>query len=641
LVRLTQLNYYPSTSVLQRLLQAQWPDQPDCPSRAVTFRRLEDLTHIPACDLYTASDHALVPAQPSSNLFRGQPTDPAQGIPVWDFPPMRGSVRPTRASRFCPLCLKEAPYHRLAWRPVAISVCLRHDCLLADGCPQCHFPVSIRDIVLQRCTHCRADLRQANTRSIQCETWEHAAQATLWAWLTGRSAPDPDLGWPNPTPAILCSLAEGLATAMLAFPERFPFHPLAPTTPLKVRHSHNTLTRLPATDIFWAYTSALTWMRHWPEGFREFLAYCSSQSVTTMESALGFFYTYWMRHEWKSDPFQFIHEAFDTFSADRSYFLISHAQPKISFEQLFAFARAGEAAHILATPESVVHRLGQIGLIQRCRFDSAHSCETFFLRADLRALKYGWNEKLSLAETAEWLGVSPEMVRNLSGEQLLIAEHRIDPAGGQTIFFARNAVARLLERVNSRVGVLDYQKGLIVLSEAAQQLACLHLNEASLLKRIYARALHAWRSPTQREDWGLGMISFTQNDIDTLLNEIACSKGWLSADEVSAEMGVDEAVLVSWSERGLIKPAIIYNGQPYFKPSEIQEFNARYIFDRDARDLLGITWARLLGYIKRGKLPPLAGPDLDGCSRYLLPRKKVEHLAARLAKRTRKTHPGF
>jgi hypothetical protein len=638
LVRLTHLNYYPSTFVLQRLLQPHWPDQPDCPSQAVTFRRLAALTCIPAGELYNASDHAFVPAQPSSNLFGGQPLDPAKGIPFWDFPPMRGSVRPTRASRFCPLCLKEAPYHRLAWRPVAMSVCLRHNCLLADECPKCHYPVSIQEIVLRHCASCRADLCQANTHSIQAEAWEHAAQATLWGWLTGKSAANPDWGWPNQTPAILCSLAEGLAMATLAFPERFPPHPLAPTTPLKVRHSHNTLTRLPATDIFWAYTSALQCMRHWPEGFREFLTDCVPKSTQKMESVLGFFYTYWMRHEWKPEPFQFIHAAFDTFSADRSFFSISRTQPKISFEQLFAYARAGEAAQILATPESVVQRLGQIGLIHRCRFDSVQSGETFFLRVDLRALKYGWNEKLSLTETAEWLGVSSEMVRELSKEQLLIGERRIDPTEGQTVFFTHNAVARLLERVNSRVGVLENPAGLISLIEVARQLDCIQLNEARLLKRLISSNLRAWRSPMQRDDWGVSAISFSQKEIDTFLNEFARSKDWLSAEDLSADLGVDEAVFQGWVERGLIEPVIIYNGQPYFKPAEIQKFSTQYIFDHEAWVLLGITWTRLLGYIRRGKLAPVAGPELDGYFRYLLPRKKVERLAARLEKRTRRAH---
>jgi predicted site-specific integrase-resolvase len=638
--RLTLLNHYASPAILQRISLAQWPDRPDCPSRAATFRRLEALTRIPAFELYAASDHAIVSTQPPSSWLAWQPLDPEKGIPFWDHTPVRGSVRPTQASHFCPNCLSEAAHHRLAWRPVTMSVCLIHDCLLAQACPQCQSPVSIRDIVLLRCACCRADLRQATTSSIQTEAWGRTAQETLWAWLTGRSAPDPDLGWPKHDPPVLCSLAEGLAMGMLSFPERFPYHPLAPTIPLKVHHGRNTLSRHPTSQIYWAYTAALKWMVYWPEGFREFLQHCAPRPGASLDSALGFFYSYWVRQQWNHDQFRFIREALDSFGTDRACFLASQAQPNIPFERAFAYARLEEAAQILGTAESMVHRLGQMGLIHPCRFDSSRSCETFFLRGDLLAVKRGWNETLSLQEAAGWLGVAPQIVLDLSREQLLKAERNSDQSEERIVFFTRYAVARLLERVNSRTAALDLQKGLITLAEAAQQLACVHLNEARLLTRILSRNLRAWRGPSQQDDWGVGAISFTQKDIDALLNEIALSKGWLSADEVSADWGVDEAVFLNWIERGLIKPVIIYNGQPYLKPREIQNFSAQFIFDREAKDLLGISWPRLLGYIRRGKLTPLAGPGLDGCVRYLLPRKKVERLAKRLEKRSRQADFG-
>jgi hypothetical protein len=51
-----------------------------------------------------------------------------------------------------------------------------------------------------------------------------------------------------------------------------------------------------------------------------------------------------------------------------------------------------------------------------------------------------------------------------------------------------------------------------------------------------------------------------------------------------------------------------------------------------ARDLLGISNRRLMGYIRRGNLVPIAGPDLDGCYIYLFPLRKVERLARHLQK---------
>jgi hypothetical protein len=192
---------------------------------------------------------------------------------------------------------------------------------------------------------------------------------------------------------------------------------------------------------------------------------------------------------------------------------------------------------------------------------------------------------------------------------------------------------QVIDRVNSRTGELDFQKGLISLAEAARQLDCVHLNEARLLKRVLTRSLYAWRSPLQQDDWGLAELSFTQKDIDATLNEVALSRDWHSADDVSAHMGVEEDVFLGWIERCLLKPVIVYNRLPYLKAREIVNFYTKYIFDNEALKLLDISWRRLLDYIRRGRLKRVDGHDLDGCPRYLLLRKKVEQLARRLQKR--------
>jgi hypothetical protein len=55
----------------------------------------------------------------------------------------RKQVRAATAALFCPLCLKEAAYHRLIWLPFAVSACLAHHCLLLDHCPACRRTVSV------------------------------------------------------------------------------------------------------------------------------------------------------------------------------------------------------------------------------------------------------------------------------------------------------------------------------------------------------------------------------------------------------------------------------------------------------------------------------------------------------------------
>ncbi|MCX6077946.1 MAG: TniQ family protein [Chloroflexi bacterium] len=630
LARLTILNCYDSPLILQQLVRAEWPDRPDCPSRTATFQRLEELTRIDASELYAASDHAIVSTHPPFGLFSWKPSDLSKGAPYWISPPEFGSVCFSQTSHFCPYCLGEGAYHRLAWRAVPMQVCLVHDRLLADACPHCNSPISIRDIILRLCPSCRFDLRQVTTLSIENEIWEHTAQETLWGWLTDQSTADyNNLGWPNYPPPILCYLAEGLAKAMLVFSERFPPNLYAPTVPLKVKNSRIALIHLRPIEIFWAYTSALRWMVDWPDGFCEFLDRCAPQPDSSLEGELGFFYSAWICNRWNNEPFRFIRDAFAAFRTARMQFTRAESKQDAPIGPAFAYANLKETAQILQISKNVVKRLAQIGLIQKvdCSFDG------YFLRKDVRAMKNCWNQLLSLGETAEWVGVSSEIVLSLAKEKTLKAEPNSMQNGKASIFFGRNTVARLLEKINLRIINFDFLEEMIPLTEAAQQLACVHLSEVHLIKRVLSDRLHAWHAASQQDDWGIGGISFLQKDIDAIFSEIARSRNWLSDDIVSNSIGIDPDVFLTWVERGIIKPIIVYNKINYFKTREFEDFSAKYIFDYEARKLLDINWKRLLGYIRRGKLKPVAGPGLDDSPSYLLLRNQVLRLARHLLKR--------
>ena len=101
-----------------------------------------------------------------------------------------------------------------------------------------------------------------------------------------------------------------------------------------------------------------------------------------------------------------------------------------------------------------------------------------------------------------------------------------------------------------------------------------------------------------------------------LMRQSANEKGWISAENAAFDLTVGDDVFLGWVERGLLKTVASYNGQLYLKQKDFDEFRGEHIFFNQARDLLGITTRRMMGYIRRGKLVPIAGPDLDGCYTY-------------------------
>jgi hypothetical protein len=83
--------------------------------------------------------------------------------------------------QLCPDCLRELAYHRLNWTLTDVLVCLKHQRLLLDHCPDCHAWVRIQDVVRCQCSKCGADLTDATTDDF-LEPFGVFAQRIIRAW---------------------------------------------------------------------------------------------------------------------------------------------------------------------------------------------------------------------------------------------------------------------------------------------------------------------------------------------------------------------------------------------------------------------------------------------------------------------------
>lgn len=95
----------------------------------MTYQILTVLTRIAPETLYMACGQrfaaTITPpdyASPSIQLASGKT------VPISPFPILHEQTRPETAVQFCPLYLQEAAYHRVAWLPLAVTVCLQHQC---------------------------------------------------------------------------------------------------------------------------------------------------------------------------------------------------------------------------------------------------------------------------------------------------------------------------------------------------------------------------------------------------------------------------------------------------------------------------------------------------------------------------------
>lgn len=382
LARLTRMNGYPSPTFLLRLCCPEYPVQKGSLLQTENLKRLAILTGIPADELWAASEVGF--GQPVSTPNR------------WADPFPRWLGLSHTLVWYCPACLAEAAYHRRIWYPVSSAVCLHHTCLLMDGCPVCHRPVSADDLIRFHCGTCFADLRQAVPIPIPTDGQEWLAQTLLQSWQMSGSATQTDL--PQYSPRILCRMADGLALGIAYISQHGAQIPHLPNFSCKFRSLRSVLQHLTPLQSLRIYATAIQCMAHWPEGFRRFLYWCEPDPKRDLEKKLKFLIFYWGDKLWHGLPFRFIWEAFHDFRADRSRFISGVADRGMTIEQLPAYACVDEAARILAVSREEILMLVEQKRLLPVRIWGKWAGALFFSRQDLR----DWSQKqfcLSISET--------------------------------------------------------------------------------------------------------------------------------------------------------------------------------------------------------------------------------------------------
>lgn len=75
------------------------------------------------------------------------------------------------STRFCPKCLKEAPYLKQEWRLMIVNICEKHLCFLQNYCPNCKkglkYPNLYYEQKLSECYNCKFDLTKSEIVKIK------------------------------------------------------------------------------------------------------------------------------------------------------------------------------------------------------------------------------------------------------------------------------------------------------------------------------------------------------------------------------------------------------------------------------------------------------------------------------------------
>lgn len=645
LERLAVLNYYDPPGMLHRFCIGLTRGDRVPDSRVgQTYEQLAALTLVEPRDLYQATVHSFAPflALPGTSQGRSTTLPGGEEVSILSEMTIRQYVWLGQRACFCPECLREAAYHRLAWMLVPAAVCLRHKCLLVARCPKCLELLSVRSVVHTRCVRCEADLLQASPLSVADDAFGLFTQRVIQAWLG--LVPTPSSPWPHSlpdqSPQVLLRVIEGLRLNLPKAGDewdhlhRVAVDPVAPSQPPVEQPLVTTKKMLPV-QAYCMFATAFKGIVDWPDGFYEFLDAMrfrdGVRSAHSMYSALGALYSRWIEDYWKHPTYGFVQEAFDRYLAETYAFLpgaarLKRCQDNPDLGDRSQYVDLHTAARLLGVTTGTLARLVQLG---RLTFHEAQERPSskrryrFFLRTDILALHEKWRDSMSLTETADRLGVSEEVVVAMVEEGLLKAERGPSTGDGVQWLFSGAVVEECVIQIAAERRYKS-AAGLIDLTTAAKMLAVVGLNAAGVLRLVAERKLRGyWLSGCIENP---GSLLFLPGSVELCVEAIRRKNGWVCRKDVAQRMRVKVCVVSRWVASGLLKRIAVCGSAHHFDGSEVKRFAADHVFSEEAAEMLDVGVLVVQKWARNGRLHPVAGPGVDECHRYLFRREEIERL---------------
>ncbi|RPH58509.1 MAG: hypothetical protein EHM81_09875, partial [Chloroflexi bacterium] len=372
LLRLGQLNSYTPLTIINGLcLDKLEYDRIDCPLKAVTYQRIATLTRLDPTELYTLTSHRLAPTlTPPTDEPEFLQLPSGETVPALAQSIAARQLYPLQSVQFCPVCLKDAAYHRLDWLPLAAAVCLRHHTLLVQRCPKCSNKLNVLDIIGATCQECQFRLTHAPVVSVAGDEFGLFSQAVVQHWLGLAPAPAENHGLPEQPPTALYRTLDGLRRAVMMVRREWTYlHPCDLTADFFPCRGKQEFT--PA-KIYVLYATACKGLIEWPRGFWEFLDAYKKRDGRTPQGQilpdLGILHMAWLERKWRHPLFDFVQEAFDQYLLDNhnitpSLLHLRRVEDNTAFRARFTYLTEADAARLLGTTGGMVKRLVGMGFL--------------------------------------------------------------------------------------------------------------------------------------------------------------------------------------------------------------------------------------------------------------------------------------
>lgn len=617
--RLARLNVYDSSSWIVGAIPKEIEAYGD-----EWFESLSVLTSVSSIDLQSAymrefgplwsrlQDHLITSNEVVESAF-------------WDMKRIATHLRSKRSCSYCPLCLQEATYERSSWVSKHSIYCMKHQVALIERCPGCHSRVTLSSLIADCCAKCGTFFSQRTSDPCPIGPANIGAQTLLDRWWSGSrellpeahdlpSAPDDVLY------LVFAGLVRVVAKDILRVSQMVLFN----------INSQESASAAPCTlgPLPLSQATAFGALCQWPESFYTFLDHLRRRHGRAfghyVVQDFGWLYRNYLEGEWLFEDFEFVQRAFEEFlykhyQYRRELELIRRYAEDPSFRERFQYISTYEAAERLG-----IHRREVENLIRQRAFlcEFPHKSPLGSVRwLHAFAVDYWAEESLkreTTASAARSIGVPEESIPELIDAGLLTGEMM---PSGELLVDGRSI---LQFQVTYRKAMVRLDGPPIPFDQALSLLEPFGWDHTRLVQAIIRQEIRGTGGGP-----GVYATSVHKSDVEMIRSGIL-KKRFLepSAAATAAIFGVDPSFIPIWHRLGLI-PRHHDNGKRLYDmtDSEVAEFRHKFVFFREAVDLLGIPAGTFYHYLTSGIVRYVA-QEMKGVRTGLFYRSDIEELAA-------------
>ncbi|MEM9954184.1 MAG: helix-turn-helix domain-containing protein [Chloroflexota bacterium] len=555
-----------------------------------------------------------------SEFFEIQTATIVERYPKIKFHNPYKHITPISKIQFCPICFAENKVHKASWLLKCICSCINHHCLLIRACPSCGNEISIKTLLTGHCKFCSFDLEKAPIHAIDTSSWSFEAQKLIQDWFT---SPSKIVNHNGLTPQSAYWFHYDLKRV-------FSIEQIRDQLVVDFKIQSNEAEQTYEYQKYYQIGLEMAVFANWPHNFLNLVSsvrryYKPFGDYESPFKDLGYLHRLISRN-WLQDAFEPIQQAFEIFfhkEYTRSFYANRSAWFKTrKLDTSVQYMSVSKAAESLSVTSSTLKGLGKIGrlkVVPAMDADKIALC----LITEISQLRTQWRNSHSMVATAERLGIYKDVVRDMVDLGILEVVRGPTVDDSQKWMITQESADHFLGQVVSAIKYTEQPYEVVSIHTATKMLSIVGLNMADLLRLVMIGSVKTYLP--ESVDLQIHNLLFRVKDIKARIHNTLQSNGWVDRRYIANKMGVKMTVVSKWIAVGLIGVDQTYASKMYFSQSKIDEFVAKHMFTREAARQLNLNELTIQKWVRKGRLHPVSGPDIDGRMRYLFKRNEIEY----------------